>query len=83
MLNRVDVFRFLCLVLIGIMGLIGCADTSSYDVIIANGTIVDGTGKPGYIGDVGIRGETIAKIGNLSKAKSENRIDATGLIVAP
>jgi N-acyl-D-aspartate/D-glutamate deacylase len=83
MLNRIDIYKFLCLVLIGMVGLIGCADTSSYDVIIVNGTIVDGTGKARYAGDVGIRGETIAKIGNLSKAKSENRIDATGLIVAP
>jgi N-acyl-D-aspartate/D-glutamate deacylase len=83
MLDRINILKLLCLVLIGIGGLIGCADTSSYDVIIANGTIVDGSGKPGYEGDVGIRGETIAKIGNLSKAKSENRIDATGLIVAP
>ncbi len=83
MSKQINIFIFLCLASIGILGLIGCSDTSTYDVIIANGTIVDGTGKPGYTSDVGIIGETIAKIGKLSKAKSENRIDATGLIVAP
>lgn len=83
MSNRFSIFTALCLVSIGIFVLAGCSDTSSYDVILANGTVVDGTGKPGYSSDVGIRGETIAKIGNLKKAKSENRIDATGLVVAP
>lgn len=62
---------------------VGCADTSTYDVIIENGTIVDGTGKAAYRSDVGIRDEIIAKIGNLSQAETAKRIDATDLVVAP
>ncbi|MBL8688181.1 MAG: amidohydrolase family protein [Rhodospirillaceae bacterium] len=54
-----------------------------FDLVIANGTIVDGTGKDGYKGDVGITGETIAAIGDLSKAETKRRIDATGHTVSP
>ena len=38
MSNRMNILKFLCLVLIGMVGMVGCSDTSSYDVIIANGT---------------------------------------------
>jgi len=54
-----------------------------FDVVIAGGTIVDGTGRPGYRGDVGIKSETIEAIGDLSKAESARRIDASGLTVSP
>ena len=56
---------------------------SSFDVVIANGRIVDGTGSPWYRGDVGIRGDRIAAIGDLSGAEATRRIDAAGLVVAP
>jgi len=54
-----------------------------FDLVIAGGTIVDGTGKPAYPGDVGVTGERIAAIGDLSQAEAKRRIDATGLIVSP
>ena len=54
-----------------------------FDVIIANGHIVDGTGSPWYSGDVGIRGGRIAAIGNLAHAHAKRRIDAAGNVVAP
>jgi len=54
-----------------------------FDVVIAGGTIVDGTGRAGYRGDVGIKGEIIEAIGDLSKAEAKRRIDATGLTVSP
>lgn len=44
---------------------------------------MDGSGKPSYIGDLGINADTIAAIGNLSSAKGTQEIDATGLAVAP
>ncbi len=56
---------------------------SPFDVVIANGRIVDGTGSPWYRGDVGIRGDRIAAIGDLSGAEATRRIDAAGLVVAP
>jgi N-acyl-D-amino-acid deacylase len=59
------------------------AQTAPFDVVIANGHIVDGTGSPWYSGDVGIRAGRIAAIGNLSRAAAKQRIDAHGMVVAP
>jgi N-acyl-D-amino-acid deacylase len=53
------------------------------DLILRNGTIVDGTGKAGYRADVGIRDGVIVQIGDLSKAQGKETIDAAGLVVAP
>ena len=57
-----------------------------YDVVITNGRIVDGTGSGWFWGDVGIRGDRIARIaprGVMASATASRRIDAGGLIVAP
>ena len=53
------------------------------DVLITGGTVVDGSGKPGYPADVGIEGERIEAIGNLSQASARRVVDATGLTVSP
>ena len=55
----------------------------TYDIVITNGHIIDGTGSPWYSGDVGIRDGKIAAIGNLSDAKRARTIDARGKVVAP
>ena len=54
-----------------------------FDVVIANGRIVDGTGAPWFRGDVGISGDRITAIGGLSAAAAAIRVDATNLVVAP
>jgi dihydroorotase/N-acyl-D-amino-acid deacylase len=54
-----------------------------FDVVIARGHIVDGTGSPWYSGDVGIRNGKIAAIGDLSAAPRKRTINALGRIVAP
>jgi len=54
-----------------------------FDILIAGGKVVDGSGNPWYDADVGIRGDTIAAVGKLSDAKAAERIDARGLVVAP
>jgi len=54
-----------------------------FDLVIANGHIIDGTGSPWYSGDVGIRDGRIAAIGNLSDAARKLTVDAKGKIVAP
>jgi N-acyl-D-amino-acid deacylase len=54
-----------------------------FDVIIQNGRIIDGTGSPWYLADVGIRSGRIAAIGNLAGENGTQRIDARGLVVAP
>jgi N-acyl-D-amino-acid deacylase len=54
-----------------------------FDVLIKNGTVVDGTGKQKYLADIGIRDGEISKIGNLHNENAQKIIDATGLFVAP
>jgi N-acyl-D-amino-acid deacylase len=54
-----------------------------YDLVIANGHVIDGTGSPWYAGDVAIDAGRIAAIGNLSHASRKRTIDARGMIVAP
>ena len=53
------------------------------DLVIEGGWMIDGLGGPRQRADVGIRGERIAAIGDLSAAPATRRIDATGKIVAP
>ena len=55
----------------------------SYDVIIAGGTVYDGSGGPPQQVDVGLRGERIAALGDLSRASARTRLDARGLAVSP
>jgi dihydroorotase/N-acyl-D-amino-acid deacylase len=54
-----------------------------YDILIRNGHIVDGSGNPWYLGDIGISGNRIVKIGNLANAHAKRVIDAKGMAVAP
>jgi len=60
-----------------------CAPTPLYDIVIRNGTVYDGSGSAGYVGDVAINGDVIAAIGSLGKARGKIEIDATGLAVSP
>jgi len=53
------------------------------DVKICGGLVIDGSGAPGRIQDVGIRGEQIEVLGDLETAEAKVVIDARGLIVAP
>ena len=55
----------------------------SFDLVITNGHIIDGTGSPWYSGDIGIRAGRIAAIGNLAEAPRQRTIDARGQVVAP
>ncbi len=57
--------------------------SQDFDLIIANGRLVDGTGNPWRIADVGVRGDTIVAIGDLSQQQAIKTIDASGLVVAP
>jgi len=62
----------------------GCTDTAEYDLLLQGGTVVDGTGAPGYVADVAIRGDRIVAIGaDLSATRTGRVVDATGLVVAP
>ncbi len=71
-------------VILSISFLIACnQEDATYDTIIRNGMIYDGNGSEPYKGDIGINADTIAFIGELSKASAKNEIDAKGNAVAP
>ena len=55
----------------------------TFDIVIRGGQIVDGTGAPSYVADLGIDHGKIVRIGRLSNADGNVVIDAAGLIVAP
>jgi N-acyl-D-amino-acid deacylase len=57
--------------------------TAEYDLIIRNGTIYDGSGRPPVTGDIALNGEAIAAIGQLRSARGRAELDAQGLAVAP
>lgn len=73
-------FRFL---LLGILLITACRQEPAFDVIIRNGTILDGTGSAGYRGDVGIRADTLAAVGDLTGSRATLEVNAEGLHVAP
>jgi dihydroorotase/N-acyl-D-amino-acid deacylase len=55
----------------------------SFDILITNGRVVDGTGAPWFRADIGIAGDRIAAIGQLAGRDAALRIDASNLVVAP
>src|SRR5205085_11944516 len=54
-----------------------------FDVLIRGGTVYDGSGGPPRRADVGLRGDTVAAVGDLAGETAKLTIDATGLAVAP
>jgi N-acyl-D-amino-acid deacylase len=74
----------LCLAL-GAMSSVGAAAAPAapaYDLVIRGGTIYDGTGRKGYVGDVAIKGDRIAALGQVA-GKGRREVDARGKAVAP
>src|ERR1700736_4291981 len=56
---------------------------AGYDLVLSGGRVVDGTGAPWFRADVGIRGDRIAAVGDLSRARARRRLDVRELAVAP
>jgi dihydroorotase/N-acyl-D-amino-acid deacylase len=84
------------LVVVALLALAACArapgargiapESEPFDVVISGGRVVDGTGSAWFYGDVGIRGDRIARVaptGLLANARARERVDARGLVVAP
>ena len=59
------------------------AQPAPFDLILAGGSVIDGSGSAARIADVGIRGGRIAAIGNLANAAARERVSVAGLTVAP
>ena len=55
----------------------------TYDLLIRNGTIVDGLGGEPYVGDVAVKDGLIVAVGAVNGATATREIDATGLLVTP
>jgi N-acyl-D-amino-acid deacylase len=62
--------------------LAGCK-SGEFDILVKNGKIIDGTGNPWFYGNIGITGDTIVEIGDLSGRTAATTIDAKGLAVSP
>src|SRR5688572_4929764 len=61
----------------------GWSRSPSYDLVIINARIVDGTGNPWFRGSIAIKDGRVAKVGRFEKAETKYVIDAKGQIVAP
>ena len=85
---RLQAFRRTCTLSFAFILLLSCtkqsfADQPKLDLLIKQGRIVDGTGSPWYVADVGIHEGKIVRIGKIKDDEASRVIDATGLIVAP
>ena len=77
-------YRKICLLIfVWTFFTIGLFAQGSYDLIIRNGRIIDGTGNPWFQSDIGIINGKIVSIKNLSNQKAKREIDAKGLYVTP
>jgi len=74
-------YRFVALLPFVIIG--ACTSAPEHDLIIRNGTIVDGTGKQAYVGDLAVDDDQITAVGDLGDARGALEVDAANLIVAP
>jgi len=82
--QRWNIVVFLSVVLLfGFAPLVAREPAQSFDIVITNGHIIDGTGSPWYSADIGIRDGKIAAIGNLHDAGRSRTIDVRGRVVAP
>ncbi|MEO8129908.1 MAG: D-aminoacylase [Bryobacteraceae bacterium] len=59
------------------------AGAAEYDLLIRNARVIDGSGNPWYLADIGVKSGKIAAIGKLSSASADRTIDAANRVVAP
>jgi N-acyl-D-aspartate/D-glutamate deacylase len=70
-------------ILAALVVLCGCPARPELDLVLRGGMLVDGTGSPPRVVDVGVREDRVVAIGDLEAATAEEEIDAAGLVVAP
>jgi N-acyl-D-amino-acid deacylase len=83
MATRIRVTLALSLAALLLICLSALAQHPRYDFILTGAQVVDGTGAPWFAADIGIVGDKIAAIGDLSKAYAAKRVNAHGLVAAP
>ena len=62
---------------------VACDFSKDFDLILVGGTLIDGSGQPGKIADVGVKQGVIAAIGDLKDRSAGRKIDISGLVAAP
>src|SRR5579875_1885718 len=78
------VTRLLFIAALGLPGFgVHAATVPSYDIVIRNGHVIDGTGSPWYAADIAIKDGRIAAIGRLGDVDAKEVIDAHGMVVTP
>jgi N-acyl-D-aspartate/D-glutamate deacylase len=83
-MGKILITIFFCIFVAAFSWTTSCKQAADgYDILITNGKIVDGAGGPGFSGDIGINGDTIVAVGDLSGKSAGITIDAQGLVVAP
>lgn len=65
------------------LSLTACTSEPDVDVILRGGTLYDGSGSPGVVGDVAIQGDSIVAVGDVGSLRGAAELDVTGLAVAP
>ena len=60
-----------------------CSSAPEYDLVIRGGTLYDGSGAPGVVGDLALSGDRIVALGDLGDASGAMELDASGMAVAP
>ena len=71
---------------LGLAGMLiaaGCSEGPGYDLILEGGTVYDGSTSTAVVADVGIIGDRIVAVGALAEANADERVDVSGLVVAP
>ena len=68
---------------VAIFLLSACTSQPDVDVVLRGGTIYDGSGEPGYVGDVALRGDSIVALGDVGGLRGAQEIDVSGMAVAP
>ena len=57
--------------------------SSEFDLVLRGGSILDGTGGPVWKGDLGIKGDAIAALGEIASSYGKNRCDISGWYISP
>ena len=60
-----------------------CTSPAEHELILRNGTIVDGIGAPSFVGDLAINDDRITAVGDLGDSRGVTEVDVSGLVGAP
>ena len=70
LLKQISSWRTFIFLILSVLATTVAGQDSQFDILIRNGRVIDGTGNPWYYADVGVNGDRIAAIGDLSSASA-------------